>query len=153
VNTEHDRKSVTRRIAAGALVAVTLFEIGTLVWFGVAAGTREGFLRTSYLLFLVLSSCAILAQAGAVWVVVGRDPAASPTRRAVLCLTVALAVGLPTFVFLSSDEPSDLADAVCALSFSLASMSSAILVAIGVGRISFSLASRSSRPRTFDRTA
>lgn len=153
MNTEHDRKAVTRRTAAAALVAVALIEIGALVWSAVAAGFREGFLRSSHLLFLVLSSCAILGQAGAVWVVVGRDPAASPTRRAVLCLTVALAVGLPTFVSLTPDEPRGLPDAVCALSFSLAGMSAAILVAIGVGRIYFSLASRSSRARTFNRTA
>jgi hypothetical protein len=144
---EDESKAVSRKAAVIALAAVVSLEIGVVVWSAAAAGYRQGILRTRDLLALVLISGTVVGQAGAVWVVVARDAAASPARRAVLCLTIALAVGLPTFVSLGTDGP-PLLGAVAGLSFSLAAMSAAILIAIGIGRIYFSLTSRNPSSRT-----
>jgi hypothetical protein len=135
VSIEDQRKAVTRKAALVALLALTLLEVSALVWSAATAGYRQGILRARDVLGLLLISGAIIGQAGAVWAVVARDPRANPVRRAVLCLTVGLAAGLATFIWLATDEPRRLAAAVEALSFNLASLSAAILIAIGIGRI------------------
>jgi hypothetical protein len=143
VSSEEERRNVTRRAVLIALVAFAALETGAMVSFAIAAGHREGILRTPDLLGWVLASGVIVVQTALVWAVVGRHQAARVPRRAVLCLIVALAVGLPAFRA-TTDEGFHLADAIFLASVNLAGMSLAILLATGIGRIYLWLASRRS---------
>jgi len=78
MSNEDERRSVTRKAAAVGLVVVALFEIGLLTWNLASRGYRNGMLEAWDLLELGLFSCVIIAQAGVVWIVVGRDPPPIP---------------------------------------------------------------------------
>ena len=150
VSVEDERRAVTRKAAGGGLVVIALLEIGALVWSLASISCRNGILRLRDLAFLVLMSCAVIAQAALVWVVVGRDETANPARRAVLCLIIAVAVGFLALMSRTSDGPWVI-DAIGALIFSLFIMSAGILIACGIGRIYFALTSKSLSSRTLGR--
>jgi len=137
MSNEDERRAMSRKAAAVGLVAVALFEIGLLTWNLASRAYRNGMLEAWDLLELGLLSCVIIAQAGVVWIVVGRDPAANPARRALLCLLVAIAVVFPTLVTLPSCGANKLSEVVLLLNVSLAAMSLGILIAIGIGSIYF----------------
>jgi hypothetical protein len=150
VSVEDERRALMRKAAGAGLIAIASLEIGVLVWSLATISCRNGILRTRDLVFLVLMSCAVIAQAALVWVVVGRDETANPARRAVLCLILAVAGGFVALASHTSDGPR-LIDAIGALSVSLFSMSVGILIASGIGRIYFALTSKSASSRTFGR--
>jgi hypothetical protein len=149
MSVEDERRAVTRKAAVGGLITISSLEVGALLWSLASIGCRNGILRVRDLVIYAVMSCAVIAQAAVVWVVVGRGEAANPAVRAVICLVVAVAVGLLAFVNFTSHGPW-LIDAVAALSFSLFSMSVGILIASGIGRGYFALTRKSPSARRYE---
>jgi hypothetical protein len=149
MSVEDERRAVTRKAAGGGLITIASLEVGALLWSLASIGCRNGILRVRDLVIYAVMSCAVIAQAAVVWVVVGRGEAANPAVRAVICLVVAVAVGLLAFVNFTSHGPW-LIDAVAALSFSLFSMSVGILIASGIGRGYFALTRKSPSARRYE---
>jgi hydrogenase-4 membrane subunit HyfE len=135
---EDERRDLTRKAAGAGLVTVTAVEVGALMWSVVYGGYRNGTLSARDQLFFVLISCAIIVQAGVVWVIVGRGPAANPTRAATRCLLVALAFSLLALMNVTPHVTKALF-AIVTLSVSLAGMSLGILIATGIARLFFVL--------------
>jgi hypothetical protein len=129
------------KAAAGALIAIAALELGALVWAAASHGHEQGLLDTGYLVFIAVPSCAIIAQAGVVWLIVGRNPTANPAWRAALCLTYAIVSGVAGFVTKTPDGLG-IPDIVLLLSISLGTMSSAMLIAMGIARIYVALGAR-----------
>ena len=138
---EDERSAVIRKAAGGGLAAIASLEIGALVWSAASIGYGSGIIRIRDLLVLASAACAILVVTGVLWVVICRDAAANPARRAILCLIVAVPIAFMALLNLDLHRR-ELAATILALSVSLAGMSLGSLIAVGIVRIYFAAISR-----------
>jgi hypothetical protein len=128
-------RTASRRAAAVALIVTASLEIALFVGSTINSSFQQGRASGDELLILLTMCCAIIDEAFVIWFVVGHDRTANPTRRALLCLIVAIFPFMLAFPQLGVMDGPRYPMVIAAGATNIALMAVAILIAIGLVRL------------------